>query len=191
MSATTATPLPGDIQLPEQGVWRIDPGHAEVSFTGRHLMLTKVRGRFRGIEGVITIADDPNDSTVRATIDMASVDSGDRTRDDHLRSSDLFDVEAHPVAHLRSTAVTVNGRDLAIDADLTIKGVARPVRLEGTYLGVATDPWGTVRAVFSARTRVDREAWGLTWNMALEAGGLLVSKEIDLEIEFEAIPEIA
>jgi polyisoprenoid-binding protein YceI len=176
-----------EVEVPAAGTWAIDPGHAEVGFVGRHFGLTKVRGRFTGIDGAVTIADDPAESYVEVTIDMATVSSGNDTRDDHLRSVDFFDVENHPTATFRSTAVAVTGSSGVVDGDLTIKGVSRPVRLQVEYLGHATDPWGNERAVFSAGGKLNREDWGLTWNMLLETGGLLVSKDITLELEVELI----
>ncbi|HEX6237242.1 MAG TPA: YceI family protein [Acidimicrobiales bacterium] len=175
------------IDLPAPGVWEIDPSHAEVAFIGRHLMLAKVRGRFTGVSGALTIADDPTESRLDVTIDMASVDSGDQARDDSLRSPDLFDVENHPVATFRSTGVTRTGTTGTVTGDLTIRGVTRPVTLEVEYLGHARDPWGNDRVGFSAHATINREDWGLTWNMILEGGGVGVSKEIRLEIEVEAV----
>jgi polyisoprenoid-binding protein YceI len=173
--------------LPAAGTWTLDPGHADVGFVGRHFGLTKVRGRFPSVEGTIVLAEDLDASTVDVTIDMASVNSGDRTRDDHLRSGDFFDVERHPTATFRSTQVAVTGTRGVVRGDLTIKDVTRPVTLQVEYVGGALDPWGNRRAVFSAAATINREDWGLTWNMLLEAGGLLVSKEIRLEIEVELI----
>jgi len=184
MSATRA--LDG-IELPAPGVWEIDPGHAEVAFIGRHLMLTKVRGRFTGVAGAITVADDPSESRVDVTIDMTSVDSGDARRDEHLRGPDLFDVQNHPIATFRSTAITSVGTSGTVTGDLTIKGVTRAVTLRVEYLGHARDPWGNERVGFSAHATIDREDWGLTWNMVLDTGGLVVSKEIRLELELEAV----
>ena len=112
------------------GTWRIDPGHAEVGFVGRHFGLTKIRGRFTGVDGTVVVADDLSASSVEVRIDMASVDSGDRTRDDHLRSADLFDVAAHPTGTFRSTAVEVDGSTGRMSGDLTLKGVTRPVTLD-------------------------------------------------------------
>jgi polyisoprenoid-binding protein YceI len=183
----TATRTIDGIELPVAGLWTVDPGHAEVGFVGRHFGLTKVRGRFTGVAGTVVIADAPGDSQVEVTIDMATVSSGDQSRDDHLRSADFFDVEHHPIATYRSTDVVVDGTTGTMDGELTIKGVTRPVRLHVDYLGHAADPWGAERAVFSAAGRVNREDWGLTWNMLLDAGGLLVSKEIALELEIELI----
>jgi polyisoprenoid-binding protein YceI len=184
---TTAVRTINGIELPASGVWTIDPGHAEVGFVGRHFGLTKVRGRFTGVAGTVTIGETPADTTVEVTIDTASVNSGDQSRDDHLRSVDFFDVDRFPTATFRSIAVTVDGHHASLEAELAIKGVARPVTLDVEYLGHAADPWGNDRAVFSASATINREDWGLTWNMLLEAGGLLVSKEIKLEIEVELI----
>lgn len=184
----STTPLVG-AQLPAAGTWQIDPGHAEVAFVGRHFGLTKVRGRFTGVSGTVVIAADPAASSVDVTIDTASVSSGDASRDDHLRSDDFFAVARHPHATFRSThlAVGPHQRSGTVTGDLTIKGVSRPVDLAVEFLGAVSDPWGNERAIFSARTRIDREDWGLTWNMLLEAGGLLVSKEIAIEIELELV----
>jgi len=174
-------------ELPAAGTWVIDPGHAEVGFVGRHFGLTKVRGRFTGVEGTVTIREPLDLSEVHVVIDMATVSSGSQTRDDHLRSEDFFDVANHPQAVFRSTGVVVSGAEARMTGELTIKGVTRSLTLEAEYVGHATDPWGAERAVFSAAGTINREDWGLTWNMALEAGGLLVSKEIRLEIEVELV----
>jgi polyisoprenoid-binding protein YceI len=183
----SATQLIGDAELPAAGTWTIDPGHVEVGFIGRHFGLTKIRGRFTGVDGIVTVASEPAQSTVEVTIDMASVESGSADRDDHLRSADFFDVEHHPLARFRSTAVSVDGTRGTITGDLTIKDVSRPVVLDVEYLGYARDPWDNDRAVFSATAKINREDWGLTWNMVLDNGGLLVSKQIALEVEVELI----
>jgi polyisoprenoid-binding protein YceI len=177
------------VELPAPGRWLIDPGHAEVGFVGRHLMFTKVRGRFRVVDGFVDIADDPNDSTVEATIGMASVDTGDDTRDQHLRSADLFDVARHSVAVFRGRTHGCSGRHGRLRGDLTLKGMTRPVELEVSYQGAVTDPWGGQRAVFSAVGTINREDWGISWNLPLASGGLLVSKDIRLELELETIRE--
>lgn len=175
------------IELPSAGRWDVDPGHAEVAFIGRHLGLTRTRGRFTDVTGAVSIADDVTRSSVVVEIAMASVDSGNETRDEHLRSSDLFDVDAHPSATFVSTSVTVDGSSGQMTGDLMIKGITRPVTLDVDYLGHATDPWANERAVFSASTTINREDWGLNWNMILDTGGLLVSKQIRLEIDVELI----
>lgn len=174
-------------ELPAPGRWTIDPGHAEVGFVGRHFGLTKVRGRFTGVTGHADIGEDITDSTIIVTIDTASVSSGDDTRDDHLRSADLFDVEHYPQARFTSTGITVDGAIGTVTGNLTIKDVTRPVTLDVDYVGHARDPWGNDRAVFSASATINRADWGLTWNMLLDTGGLLVSKEIRIEIEIELV----
>jgi polyisoprenoid-binding protein YceI len=176
-----------EVDLPTPGTWHVDPGHAEVAFIGRHFGLTKIRGRFTGVNGEVTIAPDLASSMVSVDIDMASVSSGDQARDDHLRSADFFDVGNHPVATFRSTGVRAGGRSGTVSGELTIKGVTRPIDLDVDFLGATRDPWGNDRTVFTASATIDREDWGLTWNMLLEAGGLLVSKEIRLEIDVELI----
>ena len=187
----SATRTVAGTELPAAGTWTIDPGHAEVGFVGRHFGLTKVRGRFTAVQGAIVIAEEPAESTVEVVIDMATVSSGDQARDDHLRSADFFDVDRYPTATFRSTSVDRFGASADLAGELTIKDVTRPVRLDVDYLGHAADPWGNDRAVFSASGRINREDWGLTWNMLLEAGGLLVSKEIGLEIEVELLRRVA
>jgi polyisoprenoid-binding protein YceI len=190
MADTATTPftrLVDGVEVPAAGRWLIDPGHAEVGFVGRHLVLTRVRGRFRGVQGFVDIGADPEDSTVEVSIDMASVDSGDPARDEHLRSADLLDVEQFPVAAFRGRAVRWSGAAGRLAGDLAIKGVTRPVELDVVYLGAVTDPWGGERAVFSASASVNREDWGISWNLPLAGGGLLVSREIQLELELETI----
>lgn len=187
-ATTTPTRSINGVDVPASGTWAIDTSHSAVAFTGRHLMVTKVRGTFPVAEGTITIGEDPADSSVEVTIDLAGVESGSADRDGHLRSSDFFDTENHPTATFRSTRVVWGGGDEAVlEGDLTIKGVTKPVSLDVEYGGVASDPWGGVRAGFSASTEVNREDWGLGWNVALEAGGVLVSKKIKLEIDVEAV----
>jgi polyisoprenoid-binding protein YceI len=175
------------VDLPSPGVWTIDPSHADVAFIGRHFLLTKVRGRFSGVQGALRVAEDPVESSVEVTIDTATVDSGDQARDDHLRSPDFFDVERYPTATFRSSRVEWNGRTGKVEGELTIRDVTRPLTLDVEYLGHTRDPWAHDRAVFSASATINREDWGLTWNVALEAGGLLVSKEIRIEIEVETV----
>jgi polyisoprenoid-binding protein YceI len=175
------------VDIPATGKWVIDPGHAEIAFIGRHFGITKIRGRFTGVEGTVQIAEDPNNSTVAVELAMDSVSSGDKTRDEHLRSPDFFDVSQFPTATFRSTLVAIKGASGTMTGDLTMKSTTRPVTLDVSFEGAATDPWGGQRAVFHATGSLNREDWGLTWNMVLEAGGLLVSKEIRLEIDVELI----
>jgi polyisoprenoid-binding protein YceI len=173
--------------LPAPGAWQIDPGHADVAFTGRHFMVTKVRGRFTDVTGTVTVADDMSDSHVEVVIGMASVESGNPARDEHLRSAELFDVDRFPVATFRSVSVDWEGNRGVVHGDLTIHGITRRVPLEVVFEGHARDPWGGERAIFSAETRINREDFDITWNMALEAGGVLVSKEITISIDIETV----
>jgi polyisoprenoid-binding protein YceI len=190
IETTPATRTVGGDLLPAPGTWRIDPGHAEVAFVGRHFMLTRIRGRFTDVSGEVHIAEDPAESALSVTIGMASVNSGNDTRDEHLRSAELFDVGRWPTATYRSSRVTwTGGPDATVEGELTIHNTTRPVPLVVRFLGHARDPWGGDRAVFSATGRVNREDFGITWNMALETGGILVSKEVDLEIEVETVRE--
>lgn len=175
--------------LPRSGSWVLDPGHTEVAFTGRHFGLTRIRGRFTDVAATLAVGTPLTGSRVHVEIAMASVSSGDATRDDHLRSGDLFDVERHPTATFDSTAVAVEGTRGTVTGDLTIAGTTREVVLEVDLRGLADDPWGGHRAVFGASTVINREDFGLTWNMVLEAGGLLVSKEIRIDVEAEFVLE--
>lgn len=187
MAQDRATPLVEGVEMPAPGIWKVDPTHAEVSFVGRHFMLTKVRGSFTNVDGEVRIAHRPEDSTVSATIEMASVHSGDQTRDASLRSSNFFDVDKFPHATYKSTRITWDGTSGQLSGDLTIKDVTAPITLEVTYLGHTRDPWGNDRASFQAEGHINRENWGLTWNQLLESGGMMVSKEIELELNLELI----
>lgn len=176
--------------LPAAGTWELDPGHADVGFVGRHFMITKVRGRFTDVRGTIDLAERIEDSRVEVVIQMASVESGNATRDQHLRSAELFDVDAYPEATFRSTRVEWRGATGTVWGDLTIHGVTREVPLEVVFEGHAVDPWGGHRAIFSARTSIDREDFGVTWNVVLETGGVLVSKDIAIEVEVETVLQV-
>src|SRR6478752_6041051 len=167
--------------LPACGRWDIDPGHTDLAFVGRHFMVTKVRGRFTDVTGSITIADRLADSNVEVSINMASIESGSVARDEHIKSPELFDVARFPTATFRSNSVNWSG------THLTIHGVTRQVPLAVTFEGYVRDPWGGDRSIFSARTTINREDFDITWNVALEAGGVLVSKDIQIEIELETI----
>lgn len=175
-------------ELPAPGTFVLDSSHTHVGFSARHMMVTKVRGRFGTVSGSITIADDPLASSVQADIDVASIDTRDEARDGHLRSPDFFDVDEHPTMTYRSTAVAKAGKGrFTVVGDLTVKGVTKPVELAVSYEGAGRDPWGNERIGLSATAEIDREAFGLTWNQTLETGGVLVGKAIRIEIEAEAI----
>jgi polyisoprenoid-binding protein YceI len=173
--------------LPAVGTWTIDPTHSTVGFVARHLMVTKVRGRFADVAGVVEVAEVPEESTVNVTIQTASIDTRNDDRDNHLRSPDFFDAEHHPTITFRSTGVRGSGDSWQLDGELTIKGITRPVSLDVSFEGVVDDPWGGQRAGFSASGELDRDDWGLTWNVALESGGVVVGKKVKLEIEAQLV----
>ena len=192
MSETVTTPGTRVVDgrpVPEAGVWEIDPSHASFEFIARHLM-ARVRGRFPGVSGTARIAEVPEASTLQVEIDASTVDTKDPQRDAHLRSSDFFGVEEHPAITFRSTAVRPGAgeTDWEIDGELTIRGVTRPVTVQVEFLGSAIDPWGNRRIGFSGVVpEVNREDWGLTWNAALETGGVLLARTVRLEIEAELV----
>lgn len=175
--------------IPAAGEWVADVAHSRVGFIARHLMVTKVRGAFKGYDVRATIGSEAADSSVAVEIRAESIETGDAKRDEHLRSADFLDVENHPVLAFRSTKVSrVGDSRLSIDGDLTIKGVARPVTLDAEFDGLVMDPWGREHAAFTAVAVIDREDFGLTWNVALETGGVLVGKKIQIEIELQLVP---
>ena len=188
--ATTFTREYQGLQIPEAGTYTLDQGHTTIEFVGRHLMITKVRGRFTDFDGTIVIGDLPEQSSVEVTINTASVDSSDEKRDGHLRSPDFLDVDSYPTITFRSTKVDIDNDGTAkVTGDLTVKDVTHPVTLDVEFDGAQADPWGGQRLGFSAHTEIDREAWGLTWNVALETGGVLVGKKIRLEFNVEAVKQ--
>jgi len=175
-------------EVPAAGSYALDPSHSQVGFAVRHVMVSKTRGRFSDFAGTVEISENPLESSVAVTIQTASIDTRDEQRDGHLRSGDFFDAEAWPTMTYESRSVRKVGEGrYIVDGDLTIKGVTKPVPLELTFEGGAADPWGGVRIGFSAKAELDREAFGLTWNQALETGGVLVGKKVSIEIEAEAV----
>ena len=172
--------------LPQTGTWTIDPTHTTIGAVARHLVASKVRGSFKAFSGTIDMAESVEDSKVTVSIDASSIDTGVADRDAHLRSGDFLNVDEFPEMTFSSTAVRKVGEGYEIDGDLTMAGTTKPVTLELDYLGVMTDPWGNPKAMFAANGKLEREQWGLTWNAALESGGLLVSKTFDIEIEAQA-----
>ena len=187
-TTTTPTRTVEGLEVPAAGQYQLDASHSHVGFSVRHLMVSKTKGRFADFQGVVEIAEDPLQSSVEVTIDPASVDTRDQGRDDHLRSGDFFGVEEHPAITYRSTAVSPAGKGRwTVDGELTVRGITRNVPLEVTFEGGARDPWGGERIGFTASTEVDREWFGLTWNQALETGGVLVGKTVRIDIEAEAI----
>ena len=176
------------LQIPVAGTYVLDATHKHVGFVVKHLMVSKVRGQFAEATATVTIAENPLDSTVSATIQTASVETGQADRDNHLRTGDFFEAEKYPAIEYRSTGIkSHSGNEFVLDGELTIKGVTRPVDLLVEFEGVGRSPYGFDVFGFSASTEIDREDWGLTYNMALEAGGVMIGKKIKIEIEGEAI----
>jgi polyisoprenoid-binding protein YceI len=175
--------------------WTLDPAHTSIEFAVKHMMFTTVRGRFKEFTGTLEIDEqNPDRSTVTVEIDAASIDTGTPDRDTHLRSADFLDAENHPRLTFRSRrvegATKKEGDRFRVIGDLTIRGKAIEVTLEGEFQGTGTDPWGGTRSGFEASTKIDRREWGLRWNQALEAGGILVANEVKIEIEAQAVKEV-
>jgi polyisoprenoid-binding protein YceI len=176
-------------EVPPVGRWVIDPAHSQVEFNVRHLMIAKVRGRFQVFGGEIDVAEIPEDSSVRVEIDAASIDTGDAQRDEHLRSPDFLDVKRFPQLVYQSTSVrpaaAADAWELA--GHLTIRDVSRPVTILTEFGGGVTDPYGNIRTAFSAKGEIDRDDFGVSWNQALETGGFVVGKTVQIQLEVEAI----
>ncbi len=171
--------------------WNLDLSHSEVNFAVKHMMISTVRGKFNKFSGTIDFNEaDPTHSSIDVSIDVASIDTRDEKRDGHLKSGDFFDVEKFPAITFKSTKVEkVSDSTAKVTGDLTIRGVSRPVVLDVTYAGQAKSPWGTTSAGFSASTKISRKDWGLTWNVALETGGVLVGEDISISIEAELVKQ--
>lgn len=174
--------------------WKIDPAHTLVEVAAKHMMITTVKGRFGGVEGRIS-ADpaEPGRDSVEVVIDASSISTGVQQRDDHLRSADFLDVERYPTITFRSTRVdgayASEGDTFKVVGDLTIHGTTREVTLDVTFEGEGKDPWGGERAAFTADTAIDRRQFGLTWNQALETGGILVGNQLKIHLEVQAVKQ--
>jgi len=171
------------------GTWTIDPSHSRVGFVARHAMVTKVRGAFNEVEGSATVVgDDLTRTTATVTIKAASIDTRNAQRDEHLRSNDFLAMDEHPEITFVSTSVAPTGpTSLDLTGDLTIRGVSKPVTIPFEFEGAATDPFGNLRAGFEGSVTINRKDYGINWNAALEAGGVLVSDKVTLEFEVSAI----
>ena len=172
------------------GTWTIDASHSEVGFTVRHLM-SKVRGQFRTFEGTLTVADNPLESSVTATIDLSSVDTRNEQRDNHLRSNDFFSVEDSPTMTFESTEIIDRDGELVARGNLTIKDVTKPIDLTLDYLGVGTDPWGGSRVGFEGTTSLSRKEWGVDFNIPLEGDKLMIGDKVNVVIAVEAVHQAA
>jgi polyisoprenoid-binding protein YceI len=174
--------------IPAAGTYLLDAAHKRVGFVVRHLMVSKVRGEFNVATATITVGEDPLQSAVTAVIQTDSVVTGQVDRDNHLRTGDFFEAEKYPTIEYRSTGVkSHDGNEFVLTGELTIKGVTRPVDLDVEFEGVGRSPYGFDVFGFSASTEIDREDFGLTYNMALESGGVMIGKKVKIEIEGEAI----
>jgi len=178
-----------DLSALTPGTWNVDPSHSTVGFVARHLMITKVRGRFTDFSGSLEIASDPLQSQVEATVDLASVDTGDAGRDAHLRNADFFDLDGggSPTMTFHSTGIKEEHGDYTLFGDLTVNGVTRQVEFDLEFDGVSPDPWGGTRAAFTAETEINRKDFGLEWNVALETGGVLVGDKVKVQLDIQAV----
>lgn len=177
-----------DRVMPVAGVYEIDAAHTSVEFVARHMMITKVRGRFSDVQGRITVGEDPVDSQVEVEIGVASLSTGQADRDAHLKGADFFDAERFPTITFRSTELLPQSGDTwDLDGELTVRDTTRPVRLRFGFDGASLSPLNDERVGFSADTDVNREDFGLTWNVALETGGVLVGKTARIELAVQAI----
>jgi polyisoprenoid-binding protein YceI len=179
MSQTSTTTLPA-------GTWDLDVAHSHVGFTVRHLMVSKVRGSFKDFSAEIVTADDPAASSVSATVQMASIATGDDGRDQHLRTNDFFDIENHPTMTFRSTAITGAGSDFEVTGDLTIKGITKSVTFDLEVGGLQQDPWGNTKAGFTMTGSINRKEFDMEYNAILESGGVMVGDKVTIEIDVEA-----
>jgi polyisoprenoid-binding protein YceI len=173
--------------------WNIDATHSGINFSIRHMVFSKVRGRFATYTGAIQLEDDDlARSSVEVSIDASSIDTGTAQRDTHLRSADFFDVESYPALRFRSTRIEQVAADrYRMIGQLTIRNVTREVSLDVEATGKATDPWGNERLGFAAKTSIDRKEFGLSWNQLLEAGGVLVGDRVDIELDVQAVKAAA
>jgi polyisoprenoid-binding protein YceI len=181
----TVVEIPGYVA----GTWTIDPVHSEVSFTVRHMMVSKVRGRFDKFEGTITTAPDPLASSVTASVDLGSVNTGNETRDNHIRSEDFFHVEKHPAMTFRSTGIRPDGDDYLLDGDLTLRGVTRPVTFRLEVNGFGPDAYGGTRVGFSATTEINRNDWNVSYNGKIPGSdnAVVLSDKVTINLEIEAV----
>jgi polyisoprenoid-binding protein YceI len=182
MSIAAAT-IPGYVA----GTWTLDPTHSDVTFSVRHLAISKVRGSFEKFDVTVVTAENPLDSTITASIDMASINTNQADRDGHLKTSDFFAIDQFPTMDFVSTGLRIEGDDLFIDGNLTLRGVTKPVTLKGEFGGIMTDGYGQVKAGASASTKIDRTEFGVNWNAALEAGGFTLGNDVSIDLEIQVV----
>jgi polyisoprenoid-binding protein YceI len=183
----TTTALEAGIPGYVAGTWSIDPVHTEIGFSARHMMVSKVRGKFTTFSGEIVTTDNPLESFAIAEIDLSSIETGNGQRDDHLRSADFFDVTSTPTMTYRSTGVRQDGDGYVVDGELTLRGITKQVPLRLELNGFGKDPYGGTRAGFTATGEINRKDFGVNWNAAIETGGVVVSDKVQLHLEVEAV----
>ncbi|PJJ72716.1 polyisoprenoid-binding protein YceI [Diaminobutyricimonas aerilata] len=169
------------------GTWRLDPTHSEITFSVRHLAISKVRGTFESFDATIVTAENPADSTIEATIDVGSINTKQKDRDAHLRTSDFFLVDEHPTATFRSTSISGTPDDFQVTGDLTLRGVTKSVVLTGEFGGIVTDGYGQTKAGATARTKINRHDFGVSWNAALEAGGFTLGDDVTIDFDLQVV----
>jgi len=188
---TVSTRTVDGVEYPAVGTYAIDVSHTRVGFAVRHMAVSKVRGEFKDFSGTLELAEDPADSKINVTIQAVSVDTHDENRDNHLRTNDFFDAENFPVWTFTSTAIRPrSANEWDVDGDLTIRGVTKQVTLDATLEGVVNDPYGLHRVGFSATTSIVRDDFGVSFNAALETGGVVVGKKVDIDLEVEATLQV-
>jgi polyisoprenoid-binding protein YceI len=180
---TAVVTIPGYIP----GTWNVDAVHSDVSFSVRHMMVSKIRGWFTKYEVTIVTAPDPLDSSVAATIDLGSISTGNEQRDDHIRSADFFEIEKYPTMTYRSTGLSQRGEDWVLDGELSLHGVTRPVPLSLELNGFTADPYGGQRAGFSATAEINRRDFGVDISIPMDGGGVVVGDKISISLEIEAV----
>jgi polyisoprenoid-binding protein YceI len=169
------------------GTWTVDPTHSEVAFSVRHLMISKVKGKFENFSASFTTGENLLDSSVEATVDVASINTTEPNRDAHLRNGDFFEADTYPQIHFKSTSVGLNDDGLRVDGALTIKGITRAATFDLEVGGFGTDPYGNYKAGLVATTTIDRTDFGLTYNAALETGGVLIGEKVTITIDLQAV----
>ena len=182
----SATRIVNGRTVPPAGTWKVDHVHSDLRIIARHLMVSKVRGTFEDFDATIVVGEDPLDSSVQVEAKASSVTTGTTDRDNHLRSPDFLDAEQFPLVTFESTSLKPSGDDWKLTGDLTIRGITRPVTFDLVFEGATTDPYGNTKAGFSAVGEIERRDWGLTWNVPLENGGVLVSEKFKIEFDIEA-----
>jgi polyisoprenoid-binding protein YceI len=182
-TSTAAATIPGYVA----GTWEIDPVHSEVGFVARHMMVSKVRGRFTSFSGELVLGEDPRQSSVTATIDLTSIQTGNEQRDQHIRSADFFEVDKYQTMTYRSTGVRPEGDDYVLEGELTLKDVTKPVELTLELNGFGPDPFGGTRAGFTATGEINRRDFGVNFSAPMETGGVVVSDKVTIQLEIEAV----